>query len=192
MKQGMLWYDNINGRKLNERIELAVNYFTQKYGKKPEQCFVNPAMIMGETVSALPIKVIADKKILDYSFSGLKTAFYYQIKDWPKNKINSHLADLAASFQTAVFDTLLRKYTLAIEKYQPKCLLLSGGVAANLELRKRSRELAKKYNLPLYLPFKKELNTDNAAMIALAGYYQSQRGDFANPRTLDIDSRAEL
>ena len=47
MKQGMLWYDNINGRKLNERIELAVNYFTQKYGKKPEQCFVHPAMIMG-------------------------------------------------------------------------------------------------------------------------------------------------
>lgn len=149
------------------------------------------AKIGDSTFLKLPTPIV-DKKILDYSFSGLKTAFYYQIKDWPKNKINSHLADLAASFQTAVFDTLLRKYTLAIEKYQPKCLLLSGGVAANLELRKRSRELAKKYNLPLYLPFKKELNTDNAAMIALAGYYQSQRGDFANPRTLDIDSRAEL
>ena len=135
---------------------------------------------------------IADKKILDYSFSGLKTAFYYQIKDWPKNKINKHLADLAASFQTAVFDTLLRKYSLAVDKYQPKCLLISGGVAANLDLRKRTRELAKKHKLPLYLPFKKELNTDNAAMIALAGFYQSQRGDYANPRTLDMDSRAEL
>jgi len=135
---------------------------------------------------------IADKKILDYSFSGLKTAFYYQIKDWPIDKINKHLADLAASFQTAVFDTLLRKFTLAIEKYQPKCLLISGGVAANLNLRKRTRQLAKKYNLPLYLPYKKELNTDNAAMIALAGYYQSERGDFANPSTLDTDSRAEL
>jgi N6-L-threonylcarbamoyladenine synthase len=135
---------------------------------------------------------IADKKILDYSFSGLKTAFYYQIKDWPIDKINKHLADLAASFQTAVFDTLLRKFTLAIEKYQPKCLLISGGVAANLNLRKRTRQLAKKYNLPLYLPYKKELNTDNAAMIALAGYYQSERGDFANPNTLDTDSRAEL
>lgn len=135
---------------------------------------------------------IADKKILDYSFSGLKTAFYYQIKDWPIDKINKHLADLAASFQTAVFDTLLRKFTLAIEKYQPKCLLISGGVAANLNLRKRTRQLAKKYNLPLYLPYKKELNTDNAVMIALAGFYQSQRGDFANPSTLDTDSRAEL
>ena len=135
---------------------------------------------------------IADKKILDYSFSGLKTSFYYQIKDWPKAKINEHLADLAASFQNAVFDTLLRKFSLAIEKYNPKCLLISGGVAANLTLRKRMRKIAKKYNLPVYLPFKKELNTDNAAMIALAGYHQSLRGDFANPKTFDIDSRAEL
>jgi len=135
---------------------------------------------------------IADKKILDYSFSGLKTAFYYQIRDWPKTKINEHLADLAASFQTAVFDTLLRKFALAVEKYNPSCLLISGGVAANLTLRKRMRAMAKKYNLPVYLPFKKELNTDNAAMIALAGFYQSQRGDFANPDTFDIDSRAEL
>lgn len=135
---------------------------------------------------------IADKKILDYSFSGLKTAFYYQIKDWPIDKINKHLADLAASFQTAVFDTLLRKFTLAIEKYQPKCLLISGGVAANKDLRKRARNLAKKYKLPLYLPFKKELNTDNAAMIALAGYYQAKRGDLASPYTLDTDSRSEI
>jgi len=135
---------------------------------------------------------IPDKKILDYSFSGLKTAFYYQIKDWPKDKVNKHLADLAASFQLAVFDTLLRKYALAIEKYHPACLLLSGGVAANLILRRSMRSLAKKYKLPIYLPFKKELNTDNAAMIALAGFYQAKRNNFANPHTLDIDSRAEL
>ncbi|MFA5025192.1 MAG: tRNA (adenosine(37)-N6)-threonylcarbamoyltransferase complex transferase subunit TsaD [Candidatus Shapirobacteria bacterium] len=135
---------------------------------------------------------IANKKILDYSFSGLKTAFYYQIRDWSKAKISKNLADLAASFQTAVFDTLLRKFSLAVEKYQPSCLLISGGVAANLTLRKRVRALAKKYKLPIYLPFKKELNTDNAAMIALAGYYQAKRGDYANLETFDIDSRAEL
>jgi len=135
---------------------------------------------------------IANKKILDYSFSGLKTAFYYQIKDWPKDKINRHLGDLTASFQKAVFDTLLRKFSLAIEKYHPNCLLVSGGVAANLDLRKRIRILAKKYKLPLYLPFKKELNTDNAAMIALAAYYQSKREAYADPQTLDINSRSEL
>lgn len=135
---------------------------------------------------------LRDKSILDYSFSGLKTAFYYQIKDWPKAKINANLADLAASFQSAVFDTLLRKYALAIEKYHPACLLVSGGVAANLALRKNIRKLAKKYQLPLYMPFKKELNTDNAAMIALAGFYQSQRGEYSNPQNLDVNPRAEL
>lgn len=143
------------------------------------------------TFLKLPIP-IADKKILDYSFSGLKTAFYYQIKDWPKTKINNHLTDLSASFQKAVFDTLLRKFSLAVEKYHPACLLISGGVAANLNLRKRMRHLAKIYKLPLYLPFKKELNTDNAAMIALAGFYQAKRGDYTDPQNLDIDSRAEL
>ena len=135
---------------------------------------------------------IADKKILDYSFSGLKTAFYYQIKDWPREKINQHLSDLAASFQTAVFNTLLRKYALAIAKYQPKSLLVSGGVAANLILRKRVRALAKSYHLPLYLPFKKELNTDNAAMIALVGYYHFKKGESSNLGDIDVNPRAEL
>jgi len=136
---------------------------------------------------------IADKNILDYSFSGLKTAFYYQIKDWPKNKINEHLSDLAASFQLAVFETLLRKYYLAVEKYKPSCLLASGGVLANQTLRKQLRLLAKNKNLPLYLPFKKELNTDNAAMIALAGFFKYQRGKSSvNIENLDINPRAEL
>ena len=135
---------------------------------------------------------LRDKSVLDYSFSGLKTAFYYQIKDWPKDKINTHLADLAASFQSAVFDTLLRKFSLAIEKFHPACLLVSGGVAANLTLRKNIRKLAKKYQLPLYMPFKKELNTDNAAMIALAGFYQSERGEYTDPQNLDVNPRAEL
>lgn len=135
---------------------------------------------------------LRDKSILDYSFSGLKTAFYYQIKDWPKSKINKHLADLAASFQTAVFDTLLRKFALAIEKHHPLCLMISGGVAANLTLRKNIRSLAKKYKLPIYLPFKKELNTDNAAMVALAGLYQFQRNGGDDLQKIDVDSRAEL
>lgn len=136
---------------------------------------------------------IADKSILDYSFSGLKTAFYYQIKDWPKDKINEHLSDLAASFQLAVFDTLLRKYSLAVEKYKPASLLASGGVLANQTLRKKLRSLAKNTGLPLYLPFKKELNTDNAAMIALAGFFKFQRGESSDQlEYLDINPRAEL
>lgn len=132
---------------------------------------------------------LADKKILDYSFSGLKTSFYYKIKDWPKKKINENLANLAAAFQEAVFETLVRKYRLAVEKYQPKSMMASGGVLANAELRKKLRKLAKEMELPLYMPAKKILNTDNAAMIGAAGYFMALRKEWSNPKTLDRDPR---
>lgn len=138
-------------------------------------------------------KPLADKKILDYSFSGLKTSFYYKIKDWPSEKVSEHLADLAASFQNAVFETLLRKYKLAIEKYEPKTLFASGGVMANKELRKRLRKLAKEKRLKIYMPVKKWLNTDNAAMIGVAGYFKAMRGEFEKKvEELDRDPRLKL
>ena len=121
---------------------------------------------------------LADKKILDYSFSGLKTSFYYKVKDWPAEKIYQNLNNLAATFQNAVFETLLRKYKLAIIKHQPKLLLASGGVLANLELRKRLRKLAKEMNLPIFMPTHKNLNTDNAAMIGAVTYQKALRGEF--------------
>lgn len=119
-----------------------------------------------------------DKKVLDYSFSGLKTSFYYKIKDWDKKRISQNLANLAASFQRAVIEHLLRKFKLAIEIYQPKTLLASGGVMANRELKKQLRRLAREVKLPIFVPFKKEYNTDNAAMIGVAGYYKALRGEY--------------
>ncbi len=136
---------------------------------------------------------LADKKILDYSFSGLKTSFYYKIKDWPKEKIFENINSLTATFQNAVFETLVRKYKLAIVKYQPKTLLASGGVLSNLELRKRLRKLAKEEKLPIFMPVKKWLNTDNAAMIGVAGYYKAMRGEFVEDiDKLDRDPRMEI
>ncbi len=136
---------------------------------------------------------LADKKILDYSFSGLKTSFYYKVKDWPKEKVYQNLNNLAATFQNAVFETLLRKYKLATEKYQPKTLLASGGVLANLELRKRLRKLAKEVNLPIFMPVHKNLNTDNAAMIGVVAYYKALKGEFVEEiETLDRDPRMKI
>jgi len=127
---------------------------------------------------------------LDYSFSGLKTSFYYKVKDWPAEKIYQNLNNLAATFQNAVFETLLRKYKLAIAKYQPKLLLASGGVLANLELRKRLRKLAKEVNLPIFMPAHKNLNTDNAAMIGIVAYQKALRGEFVEDvEKLDRDPR---
>lgn len=133
------------------------------------------------------------QKNFDYSFSGLKTSFYYQIKDWPKEKIGENLANLSASFQDAVFDSLLIKLKKAIEFYNPKTLMASGGVVSNLELRKRLRKLAKEFNTPLLLPTKKQFNTDNAAMIGIVGYYKALRGEFVEEKAeLDRNPRLEL
>ncbi|MCW1949061.1 MAG: tRNA (adenosine(37)-N6)-threonylcarbamoyltransferase complex transferase subunit TsaD [Candidatus Shapirobacteria bacterium] len=136
---------------------------------------------------------LADKKILDYSFSGLKTSFYYKVKDWPKEKVYQNLNDLAATFQNAVFETLLRKYKLAIEKYRPKMLLASGGVLANLELRKRLRKLAKEVGLPIFMPSHKNLNTDNAAMIGRVACEKAKMGEYVEEiDKLDRDPRLQF
>lgn len=135
---------------------------------------------------------LAEKSNFNLSFSGLKTSFYYQIKDWSLDQKMEHLSDLAASFQTAVFDHLLRKFSLVIDEYQPLSILASGGVLANSLLRSRLQKLAKLKKLPLYLPYSKKLNTDNAAMIALAGYHQFKRNGPDDVNNIDIDSRFEL
>lgn len=136
---------------------------------------------------------LANKKILDYSFSGLKTSFYYKIKDWPKDKVFKNINDLAASFQNAVFDSLIIKFKLAIERHQPKSLMASGGVLANLQLRKELRKMAKEKGLEILMPFKKELNTDNAAMIGIVTYYKALRKEFVkNIDELDRDPRMKI
>lgn len=136
---------------------------------------------------------LSKQKNFDFSFSGLKTSFYYRIKDWSKEKIGKNLANLAASYQEAVFDSLLIKFKKAIENYCPKTLMVSGGVAANLTFRRELRKLAKAVNLPIFMPFKKEWNTDNAVMIGVAGYYKALRGEFVEDVDgLDRDPRAVL
>ena len=133
---------------------------------------------------------LSGQKNFDYSFSGLKTSFYYQIKDWRKDTIGENLANLSASFQDAVFDSLLIKFKKAVEFYNPKTLLASGGVMANLELRKRLRKMAKEDNTPIYMPVKKQFNTDNAAMIGITAYYKALRDEFVEDKEeLDRDPR---
>ncbi len=138
-------------------------------------------------------KVLRDNKILDFSYSGLKTSFYYKIKDLPKEEIAKHIRDYAASYQNAVFEHLIRKFKLAVEKYKPKMLMATGGVMCNLELRKRLRKMAKELDLEIIMPYKKELNTDNAAMIGLVAYYKAMRGEFVkNIDKLDREARMGL
>ncbi len=122
---------------------------------------------------------------LDFSFSGLKTAVLYHCRG-PKGKEPREISeqetrDIAASFQEAVIDVLLKKMLRLVESREAKSLALGGGVAANGRLRERAQALADQRRLPLYLA-PRALTTDNAVMVAGLGrllYDVGVRGDLA-------------
>ncbi|MCS6884208.1 MAG: tRNA (adenosine(37)-N6)-threonylcarbamoyltransferase complex transferase subunit TsaD [Acidobacteriota bacterium] len=111
----------------------------------------------------------------DFSFSGLKTAVLRYVSEHglrpaaEAEEPSDEICDLAASFQQAVVRTLVSRMVKAARDYRPRTLILTGGVACNKMLRQTMLEAATKLGLPLYYPSPK-LTTDNAAMIAAAGY----------------------
>ena len=115
----------------------------------------------------------------DFSFSGLKTALLYYLRDTQlsKSKMPS-LEDLAASYQEAIVDVLVEKTFRAVRKYQAKGLAVVGGVAANSRLRNRISERAQQAGMPVALPGL-SFCTDNAVMIAAAGWEQYRAGEIA-------------
>jgi len=141
----------------------------------------------------LPRPMISSKDF-DFSFSGLKTAVIKQVKI-AKLKMQSRkeIADLCASFQQAAVDVLVFKTIKAAKKYRVKTVMLAGGVAANKLLRRTSRDRLKK-ELPniLYLAPDISFCTDNAAMIASAGYFHAKNKDFTCWQKLEARADAEL
>jgi tRNA N6-adenosine threonylcarbamoyltransferase len=107
---------------------------------------------------------------LDFSFSGLKTALVYAVRDLGPERALERRADLAASFQRAVIDSLMLKLEQALELTGATRLAVGGGVAANSELRARLEALCDANGLALKIP-PPELCTDNAAMIASAARF---------------------
>ena len=109
----------------------------------------------------------------DFSFSGLKTSVLYTVRDLKeatKKPLNEHtIQNLSASFQEAAVETLVTKTKKAVLQYKAKSVSVCGGVAANSYLREKLSNLAKTQKIKMLVP-EKELNTDNAAMIAAAGY----------------------
>ncbi len=119
---------------------------------------------------------------LDYSFSGLKTSFLYHIRDMKKENekyIEENLMDLCASLQKTIIDILMEKLLKAAIEYRIRNIAIAGGVAANSGIRSRLIEMSDKYQWDLFLP-PLQYTTDNAAMIAITGYYKYLKQDFAS------------
>jgi len=119
---------------------------------------------------------------LDFSFSGLKTSFLYFLRDRVKENpefIEHNKADLCASLQHSIVNILIEKLAKAAKLTGIKQIALAGGVSANSGLRQASKEEAEKRNWDLFVPEFK-FTTDNAAMIAITGYFKYLIKEFAS------------
>ncbi len=127
----------------------------------------------------------------DYSFSGLKTSFLYMLRDAVADDpdfIERNKADLCASLQSTIVEILLDKLVRASKDTGIRDIAIAGGVSANSGLRNGIVEQGLKRGWRTFLPEFK-FTTDNAAMIAMAGYYHYQHGDFSS---LDVSPVARL
>lgn len=133
----------------------------------------------------------------DLSFSGLKTAVARYVRENAIEPLvngdapTQAIKDLAASFQAAVVKALVSTMEKIAVDLHPKTLIVAGGVACNLALKDAAENAGKRLGLPVYFP-SKHLSTDNAAMIAAAGYFHLKRGEHADLRmTADISMRLQ-
>lgn len=120
----------------------------------------------------------------DYSFSGLKTAFLYLIRDELKKNdqfIEENLNDLCASIQQTIVQVLMKKLILAAKHTGIKEIAIAGGVSANSEIRKRLIEMQDELGWKVFIP-KFQYTTDNAAMIAITGYLKYLKGEFTDQK----------
>jgi len=117
---------------------------------------------------------------LNFSFSGLKTAILYFIRDNTKlnpNFVHDNMADICASVERRVVTILLNKLKKAAQQYGVKDVALAGGVSANTGLRNGLKQVGEEMGWNTFIP-QFQYCTDNAAMIAIAGYYKYLRGEF--------------
>jgi N6-L-threonylcarbamoyladenine synthase len=131
---------------------------------------------------------ILNDKSYDFSFSGLKTAVIYHIKELKKENKNIPVSDILASFQQAVTDVLVKKTIKAALKFKTKQIILAGGVAANNSLRREIKEKADLLDIKVFYP-SIFLCTDNAAMVASAGYYKFKEN---KKSSLNLDAVSRL
>ena len=119
---------------------------------------------------------------LDYSFSGLKTSFLYTLRDNLRNDpdfIRTHEADLAASLQATIIDILMDKLGQALDRYPVEHIAIGGGVSANSGVRDAVAAFCRRKGVRAWIP-ERAFTTDNAAMVAAAGYFKYLSNQFCD------------
>ena len=119
---------------------------------------------------------------MDYSFSGLKTSFLYNLRKWVEQEpdfVENHKEDIAASLEYTLVDILMKKLRMAVKQTGIKHVAVAGGVSANNGLRNAFRDHAERYHWTIYVP-KFSYTTDNAAMIGIVGYMKYLDHDFCS------------
>ncbi|HVM96582.1 MAG TPA: tRNA (adenosine(37)-N6)-threonylcarbamoyltransferase complex transferase subunit TsaD [Candidatus Acidoferrales bacterium] len=135
------------------------------------------------------LKPQRDGSQFEFSFSGLKTAVWQMVRDHPLDSDTAR-ADLAASFQETVVNTLLDTSFAAVGHVGCRQLVIAGGVSANSRLRERAHMVGAEMGVQVFIP-PMRFCTDNAAMIALAGSYRLERGE-SDPWTVNAAADLEL
>lgn len=119
---------------------------------------------------------------MDYSFSGLKTSFLYNLRKWVEQEpdfVENHKEDIAASLEYTIVDILMKKLRMAVKQTGIKHVAVAGGVSANNGLRNAFRDHAERFHWTIYIP-KFSYTTDNAAMIGIVGYMKYLDHDFCS------------
>ena len=125
----------------------------------------------------------------DFSFSGLKTAVRNLIGT---QEMTPELQmAIACEFEDAAADVLVKKTLRAVEEYGARSVLVGGGVSANVYIKEQLNKTLEEYGAKLFVP-PPEFSTDNALMIALAGYFRAQKKEFADPATLRANGNWRL
>ena len=180
--QIVLVRDFLDMKVIGETIDDAAGEAFDKTGKLlgldyPAGPIIDRLAKQGKHVFQFPEPKIKD---LDFSFSGLKTSILYFLKKEIKqnpNFIEENLNDICASVQTTIITFLMNKLQKAAEQTGIKEIAIAGGVSANSELRSTLSAIGQQNGWNTYIP-SFEFCTDNAAMIAVTGYYKYLKGEF--------------
>ena len=171
-------------KKIGQTLDDAAGECFDKTAKILELGYPGGPAIAAEAakfkISNLKFKIDLPRPMINspdfnFSFAGLKTALLYKVKDF-RFKVKDLLPEFCAEIQQAIIDVLIKKTIQAAKKFQAKSIILGGGVVANDELRKQFKLKIKnlKLKINLLIP-SKDLCTDNAVMIAAAGYFKLKK-----------------